>query len=104
LRHAHRFLPVIPYFADRALQKALARFKRGGQGRLPTAYERQPLICGDVEINRWLLEPLLAESGLFDADALIGLLSPVQPQTARTHQLWCRLLTLEAALRLQAGN
>jgi hypothetical protein len=104
LRQAHRFLPVVPYFADRAWQKVLARFHHSGPNEASTASARQPLLCTDSEIRKWLAEPLLAESGLFDRDALVKLLSPDQPQTARMHQLWCRLLTLEAALRLQVGR
>lgn len=101
LRHAHRFLPVVPYFADRAWQKVHARLHHAEPDGAPSASARQPLLCADLEIRKWLAEPLLAESGLFDKDVLVKLLSPDQPQTARMYQLWCRLLTLEAALRLQ---
>ena len=101
LGQAHRFLPVVPYFADRAWQKVLSRFPHGSQNEAPSAKVRQPLICADPEIGKWLNEPLLANTGLFDKDGLISLLSPDKPQSPRTHQLWCRLLTVEAALRLQ---
>lgn len=102
-RHAHKFLPVVPYFADRAWQKMSAKFHFGAAEHAPSASERQPLLCADPEIKRWLTEPLLASSGLFDNDVLLRLMSPDQPQSARMHQLWCRLLTVEAALRLQAS-
>jgi hypothetical protein len=103
LRYAHKFLPVIPYFADRAWQKVASKFHFGQAKLAPSASERQPLLCADPEIKRCLAEPLLACSGLFDNDVLLKILSPGQPQSARMHQLWCRLLTVEAALRLQGG-
>jgi hypothetical protein len=103
LRHVHKFLPVVPYFADRAWQKVSAKFHFGSTEQAPSASERQPLLCADEEIKRWLTEPLLADTGLFDTDVLLRLMSPVQPQSARMHQLWGRLLTVEAALRLQAS-
>lgn len=101
-RNAHRFLPLIPYFTDRARHKILSRFQHAVSEPALTARERQPLVCADTEIAKWLAEPLLAESRIFNPDALVAFLSPDQAQTARNHQLWCRLLTLEAAVRLQA--
>lgn len=104
LRYAHKFLPVVPYFADRAWQKVASKF-HFGQGEVPpSASERQPLLCADPEIKRWLTEPLLANSGLFDNDVLLRILSPSQPQSARMHQHWGRLLTVEAALRLRDAS
>ncbi|MFT3847205.1 MAG: hypothetical protein QM739_00575 [Propionivibrio sp.] len=102
LRNAPRFLPLIPFFANRASEKILSRFQRKAGTTAPTARQRQPHLCADAEISRWLAEPLLAESGLFSRDALSNFLSPDQPQSSRSHQLWSRLLTLEGALRLQA--
>jgi hypothetical protein len=104
LGQAHRFLPVVPYFADRAWQKLRSRFPHGSQNEAPAARARQPLICTDPEIGKWLNEPLLATTGLFDKDVLATLLSPDQPQSPRAHQLWSRLLTVEAALRLQDAS
>jgi hypothetical protein len=104
LRYAHKFLPVVPYFADRAWQRVASKFHFGEAEQAPSARIRQPLLCADPEIKRWLTEPLLASSGLFDNDALLRLLSPDQPQSSRMHQLWCRLLTVEAVLRLQGAS
>lgn len=104
LRNAPLFLPLIPFFANRAGEKILSGFRHRDGVAAPTARQRQPLLCGDAEISRWLAEPLLAESGLFNRDALIAILSPDQPQSSRSHQLWSRLLTLEGALRLQANG
>lgn len=104
LKQAHRFLPVVPFFANRALQKALSRFHLNKHDEAPTARARQPLLCSDPEVREWLTSPSLADSGLFNKDLLIRLLSPDQPQSVRMHRLWCRLLTLEAALRHQAAT
>lgn len=101
LMHAHKFLPLIPFFAERAWQKISAKLHKTESVQAPSARERQPLLCTDTEIKRWLKEPLLAESSLFQKDVLTLLLSPDEPQTARMHQLWCRLLTVEAMLRRQ---
>lgn len=102
LRDAFRFLPAVVYFGDRAMQKIISRVHAKGADAALPACSRQPLLCADPEIRKWLAEPLLAGSGLFNPDELVALLSPSQPQTARMHQLWCRLLTVEAALRRQA--
>lgn len=103
LRDAHRFLPLIPYFADRAVQKVQSRLLSNNKPVAPSARERQHLICADAEVMRWLDEPLLAETKLFDPDQLRLTLSPNRPQSDRMHQLWRRLVTLEANLRSQTS-
>lgn len=102
LKNAHRFLPLIPYFTGRATQKIQSRFLPGNKAAEPSALERQPLLCTDREIMNWMREPLLAETGLFDRDILLLAISPDRPQSERMHQLWRRLITLEAGLRQQA--
>jgi hypothetical protein len=102
VKNAHRFLPLIPYFAGRATQKIQSRFLSGNKPAAPSALQRQPLLCTKREIMNWMSEPLLAETGLFDLDMLLLAMSPDQPQSERMHQLWRRLITLEGALRQQA--
>jgi hypothetical protein len=102
LKNVHRFLPLIPYFADRATQKIQSRFQPSSKAIAPSALERQPLLCTNTEIKNWMNEPLLAETGLFDRDKLLLAISSNRPQSERMHQLWRRLITLEAALRQQA--
>ena len=103
LAQAHRFLPLISYFAGRAAQKVLSRFRHSPPQAAPSACDREPFLCADAEIVRWLHQPMLADTGLFDTDNLLLALAPNLPQSARAHQLWRRLLTIEAALHLQAS-
>jgi hypothetical protein len=100
--NVHKFMPVIPYFAHRALTKVSAKLHRSGTQRSRSALERQPDFCSASEINSWINQPLLLDSGLFKPDRLMPFLSKTRPQSDIEHRIWCRLLTIEAALRRQA--
>ena len=104
VRHAHRFLPLIPFFADRALHKIKTKVFQTGIQDARTAQDRQSDFCSNQEIDSWIKEPLLLGSGLFDPDRLMPFLAKTRPQSDADHRVWCRLLTIEGALRRQAAN
>ena len=101
LGQALKFLPAIGWYAKRARQKMAARFMPPPPASLPSARLRQPLLCADPEIRRVLAEPALAQTGLFDCDALAAALDPETGRTEPGYTLWRRLLTLEMGLRMQ---
>jgi hypothetical protein len=104
LRNAYKFFPVVPFFADRALNKIRAKLIRNGQQVTRTIAEAQPKLCSDPEVIRWLKAPLLVETGLFNPTVLLPFLSTIRPKTETEMRLWCRLLTVESALRRQAES
>ena len=101
LRHAYKFLPVVSYFAHRALTKVSAKLNLSDTQRSRSAMERQPEFCSTSEINSWINQPLLLDSGLFKPERLMPFLSMTRPQSDVDHRIWCRLVTIEAALRRQ---
>ena len=103
LRHAHWFLPIVPFFAERAINKIRTKIFHDGTQASRTAADRQPVFCATPEIREWIRNPRLAATGLFDPDRLLAFLDTTHPQSDADHRLWCRLLTIEAALRRQAA-
>ena len=103
LKQAHRFLPVVSFFADRALHKIKSKVFHNGTEGARSALARQPELCSAPEIDSWINEPLLIDTGLFEPDRLVPFLSKTRPQSDSEHRLWCRLMTIEAALRRQAA-
>jgi hypothetical protein len=98
---AWKFLPAIGWYGKRARQKAAARFAPPSKDSLPCARRRQPHLCEHAEIRQWLSEPALAETNLFNRDALVAALDPQSGLDESAYTLWRRLVTLELALRRQ---
>jgi hypothetical protein len=101
---AWKFLPAIGWYGRRARQKMAARFTPHPKGSLPCARQRQPHLCEHAEIRRWLAEPALAETNLFNRDALGAALDAQRGLDEKAYVLWRRLLTLELALRRQKAT
>jgi hypothetical protein len=98
---AWKFLPAIAWYGKRARQKLAARFTPPSKDSLPCARQRQPHLCEHAEIRRWLAEPALAETNLFNRDALVAALDPQTGLDESAYRVWRRLVTLELALRSQ---
>lgn len=96
---ALKFLPAVGWYGRRAGTKLAARFAPPTVSDLPTARMRQPHLCEHREIQRYLAEPALAETGLFSSDVLRTALNPDKGMSESGYTLWQRLLTLELALR-----
>lgn len=104
LRNAHKFFPVVTFFADRALNKIKGKFVGSGQQLTRSIMEAQSELCSDPEVIKWIKAPLLIETGLFNPDLLLPFLSPTSEKSETELRLWCRLLTIESALRRQDDN
>lgn len=101
-KHAHHFLPLIAFFTERAANKIKARFIRSSPTPTRSLLARQAQLCSTRQIRDWTGKPLLAGSGLFDNDKLMLTLALDRPKSDADYRLWCRLLTIEGALRRQA--
>jgi hypothetical protein len=102
-RHAARFLPALGWYAKRARQKLAARGVRVEPPATPSAQVRQPLLCADPAFAAMLAQPALAETRLFDRNALAQTLAPAVPRSDAGYVLWRRLATLEFVWRRHLG-
>lgn len=96
-----KFLPVVPFFADRAAHKIRTRLFSVGKDAGVRLQDYQPALWSAPEVRDWMQRPLLLDSGLFDPARLQTFMANEQPQSELSLKLWCRLLTIEAALRRQ---
>lgn len=103
LRHAHRFFPIVAFFADRAASRIRARLGRSAQAPAQSLAQRQTELCNTTEIREWIREPYLADTQLFDNDRLTHTLCLDSPKSDTEYRLCCRLLTIEGALRRQSA-
>ena len=102
-RNALKFLPAISYYVDRA--RAKSGLGRIGSVSTPRSMQdRFAPTFHDSPLDLYLREPMLAESRLFDTDALMDALDPDRIREGADTATWCRLVTLELLLREHAGS
>lgn len=104
LGNLYQFWPVVPYYMGRVWKKLLGKYSAKAApvaARIPTQREA---LWQDAAVREALNPAAMHLAALCDADALAKFLSDSQlPEFAYTEQ-WCRMLTLEIALRRLSGQ
>lgn len=97
-RNARKFLPAITYYLGRARAKS-GIDRAAPSARPPSMQEKFAPAFRDSPLYDYLREPMLAQTGLFQSDALMGALDVRKPRSESEATTWCRLTTLETLLR-----
>lgn len=103
-RHALSFAPALGWYARRAKEKLQARMHAAPATPPPSMAQRQTPALTSGPLAQWLASPLLAATGLMHEEALMAALRTDQPRSGAAATLWCRLATLEMALRAVSGD
>lgn len=101
-----KFAPLANYYAKKVREKLTQRIgnhakpTKQSPGPLPSLRESNARLFAECGLDEWLAEPLLMETGLFDANRLRTMLNPNRRISGTAIEQWRRLVTLEALLRL----
>lgn len=99
LVNLHRFWPVIPYYSSRIWNKLAGKYLRGSGATSARVLSQREILWQEDAVRETLNPDTMKLATILDQAALVKFIEDSRkPEFAYTEQ-WCRLLTLEIALR-----
>lgn len=101
-----RFSPLLGHYGRRAWSKLQPRLRLPAARAepLPTLRARYAPLLADSPLLDWLIDPMLARTGLFEPGPLADFLRADRSHGGARLEQWCRLVTLECLLRACADS